>query len=488
MATAPQISTPESDTVRSPVANVLAGRYASPEMAELWSAQGKIVLERELWIAVLTAQAQLGMDVPDGVIADYESVIDRVDLASIDARERITRHDVKARIEEFSALAGHEYIHAGMTSRDLTENVEQLQLRRSMELLADRAVASLARLGQLAADHATTVMAGRSHNVAAQATTLGKRFASAAEELLEAHDRLRALIERYPLRGLKGPVGTQADLVDLLGSADQVANLERRVATHLGFANVLTSVGQVYPRSLDYEVVTALAQLASGPSSLATTIRLMAGNELVTEGFREGQVGSSAMPHKMNARSAERVCGLRVILDGHVAMIGGLAGHQWNEGDVFDSVVRRVALPDAAFATDGLFNTFIDVLDGFGAYPAVIQRELDRYLPFLSTTKVLMAAVRNGVGRETAHEAIKGHAVAVAREMREAGAEGNDLLDRLAGEPALGLDRGQIDAALGEPLEFVGTAPQQVATVVERIERTLKAHPEAAAYTPALVL
>ena len=423
------------------IANVLAGRYASPEMRELWSPEGKVMLERRLWIAVLTAQAQLGMAVPDGVIADYESVVEAVDLASIDARERITRHDVKARIEEFSALAGHEYIHAGMTSRDLTENVEQLQLRRSMELLADRALASLARLATLAAEHATTVMAGRSHNVAAQATTLGKRFASAAEELLEAHDRLRTLIDRYPLRGLKGPVGTQADLVDLLGSHEQVANLERRVATHLGFSNVMTSVGQVYPRSLDYEVVTALAQLCSGPSSLATTIRLMAGNELATEGFREGQVGSSAMPHKMNARSAERVCGLRVILDGHVAMIGGLAGHQWNEGDVFDS-----------------------------------------------TTKVLMAAVRHGVGRETAHEAIKRHAVAVAKEMREAGAEGNDLLDRLATEPALGLGRTQIDAALGEPLDFVGTAQQQVATVVQRIEATLRMYPDAAGYTPELVL
>ncbi|MEZ5382762.1 MAG: adenylosuccinate lyase [Microthrixaceae bacterium] len=470
------------------IPNILASRYASPELRQLWSAEGKVVLERRLWLAVLSAQIEEGMAVPDGVVADYEAVIDRVDLASIEARERVTRHDVKARIEEFCELAGHQYIHAGMTSRDLTENVEQMQLKRSMEVLADRALASLARLANLAADHATTVMAGRSHNVAAQATTLGKRFASAAEELLEAHDRLRALIARYPLRGLKGPVGTQADLVDLLGDVEAVARVEARAAEHLGFSQVLTSVGQVYPRSLDYEVVTALAQLASGPSSLATTIRLMAGAELATEGFREGQVGSSAMPHKMNARSAERICGLRVILDGHVAMVGGLAGHQWNEGDVFDSVVRRVALPDAAFATDGLFNTFIDVLDGFGAYPAVIQRELDRYLPFLATTKVLMAAVRNGVGRETAHEAIKGHAVSVARELREAGADRNDLLERLAAEPALGLDRRQIDAALGEPLSFVGTAQRQVAEVITRIEDTLDAHPGGAEYTPELVL
>ena len=201
---------------------------------------------------------------------------------------------------------------------------------------------------------------------------------------------------------------------------------------------MLTSVGQVYPRSLDFDVVSALVQLVAGPSNLATTIRLMAGIELVTEGFKEGQVGSSAMPHKMNTRSCERVNGLAVVLRGHLSMVGELAGDQWNEGDVSCSVVRRVALPDAFFAVDGLFQTFLTVLDEFGVFPAVIQRELDRYLPFLTTTKVLMAAVRNGVGREEAHEAIKEHAVAVALEMRQGLAE-NDLFERLAADPRLGL-------------------------------------------------
>ena len=262
-------------------------------------------------------------------------------------------------------------------------------------------------------------MAGRSHNVAAQATTLGKRFATVADEMLIALERVEDLLARYPLRGIKGPMGTAQDMLDLLdGDAAKLAELEQRVAAHLGFERVLTSVGQVYPRSLDFDVVSALVQLVAGPSNLATTIRLMAGNELVTEGFKEGQVGSSAMPHKMNSRSCERVNGLAVVLRGHLSMLGELAGDQWNEGDVSDSVVRRVALPDAFFAADGLFQTFLTVLDEFGAFPAVIQRELDRYLPFLATTKVLMAAVRNGVGRESAHEAIKEAAVGVALDMR----------------------------------------------------------------------
>jgi adenylosuccinate lyase len=448
------------------IPNVLANRYASAEMVAIWSPEAKIVAERRLWLAVLRAQAELGVEVPDAAIADYERVLDDVDLASIAARERVTRHDVKARIEEFNALAGHEHVHKGMTSRDLTENVEQLQVRRSMEL----------------------VMAGRSHNVAAQATTLGKRFASAAQETLVALTRLRELIDRYPLRGIKGPMGTAQDMLDLLGGdAAKLADLEQRIADFLDFATVLTSVGQVYPRSLDHDVVSALVQLGAGPSSLAHTIRLMAGHDLVTEGFAAGQVGSSAMPHKMNTRSCERVNGLQVVLRGYASMAAELAGAQWNEGDVFCSVVRRVTLPDSFFAVDGQIETMLTVLDEFGAYPAVIQRELDRYLPFLATTKVLIAAVRAGVGRETAHEVIKEHAVAAALAMREQGVE-PDLLDRLAADPRLPLDRAAIDAALADRNAFIGAAGDQVDAVVAEVDALVTRYPDAAKYAPGAIL
>jgi len=468
--------------------NVLATRYAGADLARIWSPEHKIVLERQLWIAVLKAQRDLGIDVPDGVVEAYEKVVDQVDLESIAARERVTRHDVKARIEEFCALAGHEHIHKGMTSRDLTENVEQLQVVSSLRLVRDRVVATLARLGRLASEHEALVMAGRSHNVAAQATTLGKRFATVADEMLVALDRLEDLLGRYPLRGIKGPVGTAQDMLDLLdGDAAKLADLESRVAAHLGFEHVLTSVGQVYPRSLDFDVVSALVQTVAGPSNLATTIRLMAGIELVTEGFKEGQVGSSAMPHKMNTRSCERVNGLAVVLRGYLSMVGELAGDQWNEGDVSCSVVRRVALPDAFFAADGLFQTFLTVLDEFGAFPAVVQRELDRYLPFLATTKVLMAAVRNGVGRETAHEAIKEAAVGVALAMRQGQAD-NDVFERLAADPRLSLTEEQLATLVADPITFTGAAVAQVQAVVRRVEAVAAAHPDAASYTPGAIL
>jgi adenylosuccinate lyase len=471
------------------VPNVLAARYASAEMVRLWSPEQKIVLERELWLAVLEAQRDLGVAVPDDAIDAYRRVIDQVDLDSIDARERVTRHDVKARIDEFCALAGHEQIHKGMTSRDLTENVEQLQLRRSLLVIRGRMLAALARLAERAAESATVVMAGRSHNVPAQATTLGKRFANAGEELLQALYRVDDLLARYPMRGIKGPVGTQQDMLDLFdGDGERLEQLESRVAAHLGFDVWLTNVGQVYPRSLDLDVVSALVQAAAGPADLALTIRLMAGQELATEGFRPGQVGSSAMPHKMNSRSCERIGGLLAILRGHLTMVTSLAGDQWNEGDVSCSVVRRVALPDAFFAIDGLFETFLTVLADFGSYPAVIERELDRYLPFLATTKVLVAAVRNGVGREQAHEAIKEHAVAAALRLREDGAEGNDLIERLAADPRLGLAPDELAGVLANPIDFVGRAPEQVASFVATVSALVATDPAAAGYRPGDIL
>lgn len=473
----------------SDIPNVLASRYASSRMRHLWSPENKVVLERRLWLSVLRAQKRLGLEIPDQAIVDYERVLLEVDLESIAKRERVTRHDVKARIEEFCALAGHEHIHKGMTSRDLTENVEQLQVVSALRLLQLRTVTALSRLARRVAETADLVLTGRSHNVPAQATTVGKRFANYGEELLIAHSRVVELLGRYPLRGIKGPVGTQQDMLDLLGGdVARLEQLESEIRSELGMPRAMRNVGQVYPRSLDLEVVSALLQLAAGPSSLATTLRLMAGQELATEGFQPGQVGSSAMPHKMNARTCERINGFSAILSGHLTMISALSGSQWNEGDVSCSVVRRVVLPDAFFAMDGLLEAFLHVLDELGVYPAVIQRELDRNLPFLATTKILMAAVKRGCGREAAHEAIKKHAVAVALGLREQGLVENDLIARIAADPRIPMDRHELDQLLARPLDFVGAAPEQARDFVHQVEELVKAYPEAATYQPEAIL
>lgn len=469
--------------------NVLAARYASEAMVKIWSPAGKVVLERQFWISVLQAQQDLGVPVGDDVIEAYARVVENVDLTSIDARERITKHDVKARIEEFNDLAGHQHVHKGMTSRDLTENVEQLQIRRSLELVRDRTVAALAVLAERAAEFRSLAIAGRSHNVPAQVTTVGKRLTNVGEELLTGFARIDELLGRYPLRGIKGPVGSQQDMLDLFdGDAAKLQTLDSRIAQRLGFATCMDSVGQVYPRSLDLDVVSALVQLSSGPANFARTLRLMAGAELATEGFKPGQVGSSAMPHKMNARSAERIDGFSVILRGYLTMVGGLIGDQWNEGDVSCSVVRRVALPDAFLAIDGQIETFLTVLVDFGAYPAVIDRELKRYLPFLATTKILVAAIKAGVGRETAHEAIKQHAVAAALAMRESGRDDNDLIERLAADDRIPMDAETLRSAIGDASQFIGNAASQVDAVIARIETIVKEYPDAAGYRAGAIL
>jgi adenylosuccinate lyase len=470
-----------------PVPNVLADRYASSELVRIFDPAAKVRLERRLWILVLEAQVDLGLDVPREVLADYAAVADQVDLDSIRARERVTRHDLKARLEEFCALAGHQHLHVGLTSRDVTENVEQLQVWQALDHVRGRTLALAARLAERAAAHAGDVVVGRTHNVPAQPTTVGKRFAQAGEEVLAALERLEALRSGFALRGIKGPVGTQADQVDLLGSAEAARQLDERVRAAFGVPRVLGAVGQVYPRSLDYAVVSTLVQLAAGPADLALTIRLMAGHDLATEGFGEGQVGSSAMPHKMNTRSCERIGGLQTVLRGHLTMAAGLSGEQWNEGDVSCSVVRRVVLPDAFFALDGLYEATFAVLRDFGVYPAVLSDELARFLPFLASTAFLALAVRAGMGREEAHAVIKEHAVATALDARRGAATGADLLRRLGDDPRFPATPDQLEAVVADPRRFLGLADDQVADFVARVRRRIDGEP-AASYTGAEIL
>lgn len=471
-------------TVQPPV-NVLASRYPSPEMVANFSDEAKIFMERGLWIEIMAAQADLGLKIPESAIEDYVAVQSDINIESMRQREKISHHDVNARIEEFNDLAGHQHIQEGMTSRDLTENIEQYQILRGLNIVRDRIVATLARFALRAVEYSDLPMVGRTHNVAAQTITLGKRFANYGEELLGGYERLSALRDSYALRGIKGPVGTQQDMLDLFeGNPGKVAELEARIAKALGFTNTLGSVGQIYPRSMDFDVITALKQAVAGPVNFTNSLRDMAGRELATEGFKPGQVGSNAMPHKMNAAKSERVRSLSAVLSGHVTTAGELASNQSNEGDVSCSAARRVIIPDAFFATDGVFLATMTILDNFGAYPKVIDNELQRYLPFLTTTKALMAAVKAGMGREEAHAIIKKHAVAVALEMREKGITKNDLFDRLANDPDLPVDKKILTDAIAEPLELTGLARSQVASFANKVQAIVDKHPEAAAYVP----
>jgi adenylosuccinate lyase len=439
--------------------NVLATRYATKEMVAIFDPVNRIINERKFWVKILKLQQKAGLPITESDIKAYEKVIERVNLDSIDKREIKTRHDVKARIEEFNALAGVEKIHIGLTSRDLTENIELIQIKAGLELIEYRVLQTLFLLSEKISKYEKTYMVGRSHNVAAQVTTLGKRFASCAEELLFAHTALKELIARLPLRGIKGPVGTSQDALDATGK--DFTNLEESIADEYGFENTWASVGQIYPRSVDFEVVSKLLQVASAPSSMATTIRLMAGSGLVSEGFKAGQVGSSAMPHKMNSRSSERVNGMMVLLRGYNNMAADLAGDQWNEGDVSCSVVRRVVIPDAFYVLDGLLHTFMTILQEFGAFEEKIEAELNEQLPLLATSKILMECVKAGMGREAAHQLIKKHSTLTTA---------SNFFTALASEKDFPLSLDQLNYLINEPSDFAGMAAEQSISVDKKIK------------------
>jgi adenylosuccinate lyase len=442
--------------------NVLATRYATKEMMAIFDPVNKIINERKFWITILKLQQKAGLPITDSDIKGYEKVIEKVDLDSIDKREIKTRHDVKARIEEFNALAGVEKIHIGLTSRDLTENIELIQIKAALELIEYRTLQTLFLLNEKINKYEKTYMVGRSHNVAAQVTTLGKRFASCAEELLFAHTALNELIVRLPLRGIKGPVGTSQDALDAMG--DDFAQLEKSIAEEFGFENTWSSVGQIYPRSVDFEVVSKLLQIASAPSSMATTIRLMAGSGLVSEGFKAGQVGSSAMPHKMNSRSSERINGMMVLLRGYNTMAAALAGDQWNEGDVSCSVVRRIVIPDSFYVLDGLLHTFMTILNEFGVFEESIKGELNEQLPLLATTKILMECVKAGMGREVAHQMIKKQSTSTTA---------GNFFEALAKEKEFPLSLDQLKYLIADPSDFAGKASEQSESVRQRINKVI---------------
>ncbi len=469
--------------------NVLSKRYATKKMNEIFSEKGRILLERELWIAVLKAQQKLGLDIPEKVIQAYEDAKDRINLTLIREIEEKTRHDVKAKIEAFNLEAGgFQQIHRGLTSRDLTDNVDQIQVLRASRIIFNKYIAILKQLITKAHQYDCIILTARTHRQAAQPTLLGRRFAMWAEELYLALVEFESFLERYPLRGMKGPVGTQVDLLHLLGTPDRVSKFEKMITKELGFHSVFVSPGQIYPRSLDYQLASHLALLSSACENFAKDMRLMSGHELVTEGFKEGQVGSSAMPHKMNTRSSERICGLCTLLKMYADGTSRISGDQWEEGDVSCSVVRRVIIPDMFYVSDGLCETMLTVLKEMGVYQNMIQTEVDRYLPFMASTELLIEAMKRGLGREQAHAIIKKHATAEALKMREEATSRNMLAIRLGRDPEFPLLAADIEDILAKKERFVGNARQQIIIIAKQIEPLLQKYYHATRYDPQPIL
>jgi adenylosuccinate lyase len=461
-------------------------------MNQIFSEKGKTLYERELWLSVLKAQKRLGVDIPQEAINSYENLKNKIDLELIKEIELRTKHDVKAKIEAFNiAAGGFEYLHLGMTSRDLTDNVEQIQIRNANKLVFGKYVSVLRHFLDKSEEYKNIEITGRTHHQAAQPTLLGRRFSMWAEELLLHLLEFQDFFLNYPFRGIKGAVGTQLDMITLLGSMEKAENLEKNVAKDLGFEIILDSTGQVYPRSIDFKLISHLAALASACENFAKTMRLMAGYELVTEGFLEGQVGSSVMPHKMNTRSTERICALNQLLKMYLDGASRLIGDQWEEGDVSCSAIRRVLIPNAFYVTDGIIETTLTVLNNMGIYPAVINKELERYLPFLATTQILVLAVKHGIGRETAHDIIKKYAISEALKMREDGKAENHLIQKLVKDPVFkkaGIKEEELNSIIKERVAFIGNARKQIELVKQKAEPLIIKFEKEASYEPGHIL
>ncbi len=461
------------------MASLLGDRYASIEMRNIWSRENRIIKERELWIEVLQFQKRLGFQIDDKVITDYRNNVAKVNLESIDSREARNQHDVMARIEEFNSLAGHQAIHVGMTSRDLTENIEIKQVHDSLELVLFKCDALLFQFSRFIDAHKELAMVGRTHNVPAQITTLGRRFAMWAEELLFARQHLLQFLDRLPMRGIKGAIGTGQDMRQLLG--DGATQIDGFLQDLLGLNEVLVTPSQVYPRSIDFEMVSLLSQIAAAPSNLATNIRLLAGLGLANEGFAKDQVGSSAMPHKVNPRLSERINSLHAVLKGHVTMIHELVGAQWNEGDVSCSVVRRVALPDSFYAIDAILDTSIRIIQKISIDEKKVAAELERELPLLLSSSLLILAVKNGAKREEAHATIK----RLARQAYENEKDAKDgFLELLSREKSLNLKHSEIGALASSQALATGPA-HQAKLLCEAIFKVLNNTEKLTQYSPA---
>ena len=470
--------------------NILSQRYATKEINEIFSQKGTILAYRELWVAVMRAQKELGVNIPSKDIEKFEKVKDNIDLEDIKNIERKTKHDIKANIESFvKAANAPEHIHKGMTSRDLTDNVEQMQILKASKIIFGKYISILRHLVKKAKEYEDVILTARTHHQPAQATLLGRRFSMCAEELYFHLKDFEYFIENYPLRGIKGPVGTQLDMMKVLGSDENVKMFEEKIMKELGFNSMLNSTGQVYHRSLDLALISKIVGLSSACENFANNIRLMGGYELVTEGFKEGQVGSSAMPHKMNTRSSERINGFGAILKGYLTMTSNLSGNQWEEGDVSCSVTRRVAISESFYASDGLCETMLTILNGMGAYNVIINKELDKYLPFLATTQILMLAVKKGMGREKAYSIIKKYAISEVLNMRN-GKEPK-LIEKLSADEdftSIGISAGELGKILNDKNVFIGRAKSQIGEVSEKVSKIIDKYEDYAKYEPQDIL
>lgn len=456
----------------------LVERFATREMAELWGPQRKFSTWRRCWVVLAEAERELGLPITDEQIAELRAHVDDVDFQAVEEFERKFRHDVMAHIHAYGLVApkARGIIHLGATSCYVTDNTDLILMREGLGILLSKAVNVLDRLKAFAFAWKDQPALGYTHFQPAQIVTVGKRACLWAQDLLFDIEDLEAVLERLKCRGVKGTTGTQASFLALFdGDSEKVRRLDQLVAEKLGFHSSYPLTGQTYSRKVDTQVLRVLAGIGESVHKFATDLRLLQHLKEVEEPFEEEQVGSSAMAYKRNPMRAERVCALARYL-----MVAPLHGAfttavQWFERTLDDSAIRRISIPEAFLACDAVLNLYLNIMEGPRVYPKVIEKHLRAELPFMATENILMTCVRNGKDRQAVHEVIRVHSQRAAARVKEEGGD-NDLLDRLAADPAIGLSRAEIDRLL-DVRQFVGRAPEQVVEFIEdHVNPVLKRH------------
>lgn len=447
----------------SEYASPLVERFATPDMIALWSAQRKFSTWRKCWVALAEAEQELGIEITDAQLDALRANIDNIDFEAAQKFENETRHDVMAHIHAYGLVAPEAkgIIHLGATSCYVGDNTDLLLIREGLELLLTKAVNVLDRLKKFAVEYKDLATLGYTHYQPAQVVTVGKRACLWAQDLLFDVEDLEEIIGRLKCRGVKGTTGTQASFMALFdGDEEKVKALDQKVAEKLGFDASYPVTGQTYPRKVDTLVLRVLAGVGESVHKWATDMRLLQNLKEIEEPFEKTQVGSSAMAYKRNPMRCERACALARFVMTAPLHSQFTTATQWFERTLDDSAIRRLSLPEAFLACDGILNLYLNVMEAPAVYPKVIEKHLQAELPFMATENILMACVQRGGDRQALHEVIRTHSQAAAAHVKQEGGE-NDLLDRLANDPAIGLTRKEIDEIL-DVKKFVGRAPGQV--------------------------
>ena len=461
--------------------NPLIGRYASTEMSRLWSPQRKFSTWRRLWVALAEAEAELGLGISAEQIAELKEHVDDIDFEAARQHEKRLRHDVMAHVHAYGDVcpAARPIIHLGATSCFVTDNTDLLLLREALEMIAERLAAVIDRLAAFAQQHRNLACLAFTHFQPAQPTTIGKRACLWAYDLVLDLAEIEHRIAALKALGSKGTTGTQASFLELFGGDHQkVRLLEKLICQKIGFAASYPVTGQTYPRKVDAQVLAALSGIAQSAHKMATDLRLLQHRKEVEEPFEKDQIGSSAMAYKRNPMRAERMCSLARFVMGLEPTAAATAATQWLERTLDDSAGRRLVLPQAFLAADAILILYQNVAEGLVVYPQVIAKNLEAELPFMATENILMAAVAAGGDRQDLHERIRRHSQAAAAMVKQQAAP-NDLLDRLAADPAFA--KVDLEAAL-DPRKFVGRAPEQVDEFLRDVIAPIRAkYPEAIA-------